>query len=225
MLVHGSTRSVRLLVVAFDPEQRRSMWEYYDRRVVEGVRGLANANDYWSGLGVVVEVGEIASEALQVERQLEALGPARFVEVGCGPGTFTSMLAGSGVVVDQSDAALRFVGSQLPHLPAVRAVSESLPLRDKAVDRFFAAHLYGLLEADERHSLLQEARRVAHEIIILDAGRPPGVNAEEWQDRTLPDGGSYRIYRRHFDPTLLAEEIRGHVLFAGRFYVLARAWA
>jgi hypothetical protein len=107
----------------------------------------------------------------------------------------------------------------------VRADGGSLPLKDKAVDRFFAAHLYGLLEGDDRHSLLQEARRVADEVIILDAGRPPGVNAEQWQDRTLPEGGSYRVYRRHFDPTTLAGEIRGQVLFAGRFYVLARAKA
>jgi hypothetical protein len=107
-------RWVRLLGVALDPDQRRSLWEYYDRRVAQGVRRLAHAQDYWSGLGVVVDVGEIAGEAVQVERELGALGPARFVEVGCGPGTFTSMLAGSGVLVDQSHAALRFVGSQLP---------------------------------------------------------------------------------------------------------------
>jgi hypothetical protein len=212
-------------VVASDPEQRRSLWEYYDRRAAQGVRGLAHAQDYWSGLGVVVDVNEIAGEAVQVERELRARGPARFVEVGCGPGTFTSMLAGSGVVVDQSHTALRFVGSHLPHLPAVRADGGSLPLRNKAVERFFAAHLYGLLEADDRDSLLQEARRVADEIIILDAGRPPGVNAEEWQDRSLPEGGSYRVYRHHFDPTALADEIRGQVLFAGRFYVMARAKA
>jgi hypothetical protein len=81
----------------------------------------------------------------------------------------------------------------------------------------------GLLQADERGAFLLEARRVAPDIVILDAGRPSGVNAEEWQDRTLPEGGRYRIYRRHFDPGVLADEIGGEVLFAGRFYVLARA--
>jgi hypothetical protein len=58
-------------------------------------------------------------------------------------------------------------------------------------------------------------------VVILDAGRPDGVAAEEWQDRSLPDGSRYRIYRRHFDPDILASEIDGTVLFTGSFYVLA----
>ena len=201
---------------------RQSLWEYYDRRAAEGVRGLANAHAYWTGLGLAVDTGEIAAEAAEVERQLRSLDPTTFIEVGCGPGTFTSMLAGTGVALDQSHSALRGLRSQWPQIPVVRADGGCLPMRDHAVARFFAAHLYGLLQPEERGAFLLEARRVAREIVILDAGRPFGVKAEEWQDRTLRDGGRYRIYRRHFDPGLLAEEIGGEVLFAGRFYVLAR---
>jgi hypothetical protein len=135
------------------------------------------------------------------------------------------MLAGSGLAVDQSYSALRFVRNEFPHLPAVRADGLCLPIRAKAVARFFAAHLYGLLQADERQAFLHEARRVAHEAIILDAGRPYGVKAEEWQARTLRGGGTYMIYRRHFDPEVLADEVGGTVTFAGRFYVLVRATA
>jgi hypothetical protein len=69
-----------------DPDQRWSSWEYYDRRVAEGVRGLGHAHAYWSGLGVSVDVGEIAGEAAEVERQLRALEPEAFIEVGCGRG-------------------------------------------------------------------------------------------------------------------------------------------
>jgi SAM-dependent methyltransferase len=206
-----------------DAEHRRSVWEYYDRRVVEGVRGIGHAHAYWSGLGVSVEVGDIEGEAAEVERWLRSLAPVPFLEAGCGPGTFTSMLAGWGVAVDQSDSAVRLVRSKLPRIQVLQADAGCLPVKDEAVARLFAAHLYGLLQAEERGALLWEARRVAREIVILDAGRPSGVNAEEWQDRTLPDGGRYRIYRRHFDPGVLAKEIGGEELFAGRFYVLARA--
>jgi hypothetical protein len=208
-----------------ESEQRRSSWEYYDRRIVEGVRGLNHAHAYWSGLGVSVEQSEIADEAAEVERRLRALDPQPFVEVGCGPGTFTEMVPGSGAAVDQSQSALVFIRRKLPHLPAVRADAMRLPIRDKAVKRFFAAHLYGLLEVEERRVFLLEARRVAQELIILDSGRPTGVRAEEWQSRMLPSGGSYRIYRRHFDAEVLADEVGGEVVFAGRFYVLARAIA
>ena len=56
--------------------------------------------------------------------------------------------------------------------------------------------------------------------MILDAGRPLGVSAEEWQERTLPGGGRYRVFRRHFDADTLAAEVGGVVLFAGQFYVV-----
>jgi len=41
-----------------------------------------------------------------------------------------------------------------------------------AFDRFFSAHLYGLLLPSEREPFLAEAHRVASEVVILDAGRP-----------------------------------------------------
>ena len=88
--------------------------------------------------------------------------------------------------------------------------------------RFFSSHLYGLLLPSERHSFLAEAQRVASEVVIVDAGRPKGVRAEEWQERTLSDGGYFKVFRRHFDPEGLAAEVRGEVLFGGRFYVLVR---
>jgi hypothetical protein len=84
----------------------------------------------------------------------------------------------------------------------------------------FAGHLYGLLLPDEGEVLLTEARRVAREVLILDAGRPEGVRAAEWQERTLEDGKPYRIFRRHFAARLLASEIGGNVIFDGNFYVL-----
>ncbi len=204
---------------------RRSTWEYYDRRVAQAVPGIANAAAYWTGLGVSVTTEQVAVEAAQVQDRLKALSEASFVEVGAGPGTFTGMLDGRGVAVDQSAAALLKLRRDYPRVAAVRADATALPFRDGSFERYFAAHLYGLLQTDDRSRLMEEARRVAAEVVILDAGRPDGVAAAEWQDRSLPDGGRYRIYRRHFEAGVLALEIDGTVLFDGSLYVLVASGA
>jgi len=201
-------------------QHRRSLWEYYDRRVTGRLPGLANAHAYWTGLGVTVEVEDIAAEAAQLERLLRELSAVRFVEVGAGPGTFTGYLAGRGIAIDQSRRALDVLRTVAPGVPVIQADATALPMPAHAVDRFFSAHLYGLLLPSEREPFLAEAHRVASEVVILDAGRPLGVSAEEWQQRTLPDGGRYKVFRRHFDPDMLAAEIGGVVLFGGQFYVL-----
>ncbi|HUE59387.1 MAG TPA: class I SAM-dependent methyltransferase [Acidimicrobiales bacterium] len=199
------------------------LWEYYDRRVEQGVPGLSNAVAYWSGLGVETSEQEIAAEAMRVEQTLRSLPPRRFLEVGAGPGTFTGLLPGPGLALDQSQAALCALTCHAPDVPVVRGDALRLPFGDGSADRLFAAHIYGLLGSRERAAFLKEARRVAGEIVVLDAGRPPGVPAEHWQDRSLPDGTEWRIFRRHFEPGALAEEIGGRLLFGGRFYVLAVA--
>ena len=199
---------------------RRSLWEYYDRRVSERLPGIANAHAYWTGLGVEVSVEEIASEASQLERCVRELPPVRFVDVGAGPGTFTRLLPGTGLAIDQSQQSLEALKVTVPQVPVVRADALRLPLADRSVSRLFAAHLYGLLLPNEREVLLTEARRVAREVVILDAGHPEGVRAAEWQERILEDGKPYRVFRRHFDARLLASEIGGNVIFDGNFYVL-----
>jgi SAM-dependent methyltransferase len=199
---------------------RRSLWEYYDRRITERLPGIANAHAYWNGLGVTVSIEDIVAEAVQLERCLLELPPTRFVDVGAGPGRFTGFLPGSGLAVDQSQRALTALRTLVPHVPVVRADALHLPLADRSVDRFFAAHLYGLLLPEERRDLLAEARRVAREVLILDAGRPEGVQAAEWQERTLHGGKQYQVFRRHFDAETLAAEVGGDVLFDGAFYVL-----
>jgi demethylmenaquinone methyltransferase/2-methoxy-6-polyprenyl-1,4-benzoquinol methylase len=93
-------------------------------------------------------------------------------------------------------------------------------LADGAVDRVFAAHIYGLLEPEDRRSFLGEARRVAGELVVPDAGRSLGVMAEHRQQRRLLGGGTFSIFRRHFDVGTLAAEIDGRPLFSGRFHVL-----
>jgi ubiquinone/menaquinone biosynthesis C-methylase UbiE len=145
------------------------------------------------------------------------------VEVGAGPGTFTADLPGWGIALDQSEAALRVLRSGLADTPVVRGDALRLPIRDRAVARVFAAHIYGLLTVEGRRPFLSEARRIAKELVVVDAGRPPGVPAEHWQRRTLGGGETFRVFRRHFDAEALAAEIDGRPLFSGRFYVLVSA--
>jgi SAM-dependent methyltransferase len=201
-------------------DRRHSLWEYYDRRVTERLPGIANAHAYWTALGVQVSIEDVGADADQLERRLRELPPARFVDVGAGPGSFTGFLPGSGLAVDQSQRALKALQAWVPQVPVVRADALHLPLANGSVDRFFAAHLYGLLLPEERRDLLAEARRVAREVLILDAGRPEGVQVAEWQERNLHDGTQYQVFRRHFDAETLAAEVGGDVLFDGTFYVL-----
>ena len=204
-------------------DHRRTLWDYYDRRVTGRPPGFTNAHAYWTGLGVEVEIDDIVSEAVQLERQLKELSPGTFVEVGAGPGTFTNLVPGRGIALDQSRRALEVLRGVAPRVSAVQADALHLPLPDRSVERFIASHLYGLLLPSERQELLAEAHRVADEIVILDAGRPEGVMAEDWQERKLPDGGRFKVFRRHFDPEVLAAEVGGDILFGGQFYVLVRA--
>ena len=202
---------------------RQRSWEYYDRRAQEGQRTVRHAAEYWTGLGVKTTEAEIEAEGLELRGVLRSLTPATFAEVGAGPGTFTSDLPGRGLALDQSDAALRVLLAGSPTISAVRADACRLPFRDRALGRVFATHIYGLLRKPERGSFLAEAHRVADELIVLDAGRPIGVPAEQTQRRTLSGRGRFEIYRRHFDAEELARELGGQPVFAGRFHVLVIA--
>jgi SAM-dependent methyltransferase len=213
-------------------DYRAQLWDYYDRRAaVRDRRALSNqevgpqvryALEYWRGLGVDVSPSEIEAENAQVRGVLSSLESTRFLEVGTGPGTYTAMIPGRGIALDQSDAALRILRSHSPRVPTIRADAFCLPLRERCVGRVFATHLYGLLDESERMTLLNEARRVASQIIVLDAGRPAGVPAEQLQERgSGSDHVIYRVLRRHFEAAELADEIGGHALYAGRFYVVA----
>ena len=152
---------------------------------------------------------------------LHSLEQATYLEVGSGPGTYTSVLPGKGIALDQSAAALRLLLSRVSGVPAIRADALDLPLHDRSVACVFATHIYGILDESGRDALLEEARRVASRMVVVDSGRPAGVPAEQWQQRTSGlDEQIYNVLRRHFDAQELADEVGGQVLFAGRFYVV-----
>jgi len=200
------------------------MWHYYDRRIAYREPGANNVLSYFLGLGASADLDEIEDELDAVRRLLRGLPATMYIDIGCGPtGEFTSQLPGIGCATDQSAAALRQLGRRLPRLPLLRADALRLPIADNSIGRVFMSHLYGLLLPDESAELLAEVRRVAHEIVILDSGRPPGTEREGWQTRSLPDGTSYPIFRRHLDVETLANEIGGDPLFSGQYFVMASA--
>jgi hypothetical protein len=194
---------------------RAELWAYYDRR----------ASEYESGILVGVDDDEatrVHAEGAEVARVLTALVPVVYLEVGAGTGLFTRHLPGRGVVLDQSGAMLRCLFDNLGPRPAVRGDAVALPLRDGAVGRVFAAHLYGHLDDDDGRAFLTEARRVGNELVVLDSARPVGGDGDTWEERLLRDGSSYTIRKRFFTGATLARELgrRSRVLFEGRYFVV-----
>lgn len=152
---------------------------------------------------------------------LAALPPARTLDVACGTGYLTEHLRGPVTGLDQSRRMLAVARGRLPDAQLVCADALALPFADDAFDRVVAAHFYGHLEAAERVAFLAQARRVAPELVIVDAARRPEHAAAEWQQRILNDGSSYSVYKRYFEPEELVAELGGGtVLHAGEWFVM-----
>jgi len=99
-----------------------------------------------------------------------------------------------------------------------------LPFPSASFDRVFTAHFFGHLEEPDRTSFLAEARRVAPELVVVDAAVRPDRDRAAMQERVLNDGTRWEIYKRYFEPDQLAAELGGgEVLFAGRWFVAVRA--
>ena len=167
-----------------DSDYRVQLWDYYDRRVEfraqnaargqdDESRQVRNALEYWHGLGVAASASELEAEDAHVRGVLNSLESTTYLEVGSGPGTYTSILPGKGIALDQSAAALRVLVSRLSGISAIRADALQLPLRDRSVGRVFAADIYGILAEPDRTTLLQEARRVGFRLWSSMLGAPP----------------------------------------------------
>ncbi len=96
-------------------------------------------------------------------RALAALAGATAVEVGCGTGRYTAELAracGRYVATDPSPGLLALAAAANPGLGLVRARAESLPLRDRCVDRYLATWVLAYLRPAARAAAVAEALRV-----------------------------------------------------------------
>jgi ubiquinone/menaquinone biosynthesis C-methylase UbiE len=192
---------------------------YYDRRAPE-------YDEWYLGSGRFAGRDRAGwdEELEALRRTLEALPPARTLDVACGTGFLTRHLPGEIVGVDQSKSMLEEARRQAPNATYLRGDAFSLPFEDGAFDRVFTGHFYGHLEEQEREAFLREARRVAPELLVVDSAiQQPGVE-EEWQERILNDGTRWEVYKRYFAPETLAAELGGgNVAFAGLWFVAVRS--
>jgi SAM-dependent methyltransferase len=194
-----------------------SMRDYYERRARE-------YDDWWLGTGLF-ERRERPGWHEEVEQLLALLGglaPARTLDVACGTGFLTRRLPGAMTGLDQSAGMVDIARAR--GIDAVQGEAVPLPFADGAFERLFTSHFYGHLLPEEAGRFLAEARRVAGELVVVDAAVRPEVEAERWEERRLNDGSAHQVFKRRYrGPDLAAELSGGEVLYAGDWFVVVRA--
>jgi hypothetical protein len=119
---------------------------------------------------------------------------------------------------------LAIAARRLPGARFVQGDALRLPFGDDAFERVTTMSFYGHLEAGDRERFLAEARRVAPELIVVDAPLREDVEPEELQERVVADGSRWTVLKRHFTPAgLLSELGGGETLYAGRWFVVVRS--
>jgi demethylmenaquinone methyltransferase/2-methoxy-6-polyprenyl-1,4-benzoquinol methylase len=192
---------------------------YYERRARE-------FDDWYLGTGRFADRQRPGwtEELSELVAALEALPPARTLDVACGTGFLTRHLPGDIVGLDQSASMLEEARHQAPEAAYVQGDALELSFPDHAFDRVFTAHFYGHLEGRDRETFLREARRVADEIVVVDSALRAEVEAEERQERILNDGSRWEVYKRYFTAEQLAAELGGgETVHAGRWFVAVRS--
>jgi ubiquinone/menaquinone biosynthesis C-methylase UbiE len=192
--------------------------EYYDKRAAE-------YDDWYLGRGLFEPRDRAGwdDELEQLFSVIEALDPGRTVDVACGTGFLTRHLRGDVVGLDQSARMLEEAHRQAPSVTCVVGDGLALPFVDHSFDRVFTAHFYGHLRPPERERFLAEARRVANELVVVDASRRQSEVDEQMSQRVLNDGSTWEVFKRWFNGAGLAEELGGgDVLFEGEYFVVVR---
>jgi ubiquinone/menaquinone biosynthesis C-methylase UbiE len=193
--------------------------EYYDTRAPE-------YDEWYLGVGRFADRDrpDWNDELADLIAMIEALPPKRTLDVACGTGFLTRHLNGKITGLDQSARMLETARERMPEATFVRGDALQLPFPDDSFDRVFTGHFYGHLREEERIRFLGEARRVAAELVVVDASNEHVSVEEEMQERILNDGSRWEVYKRYFTPQQLARELRGgEQLFSGRWFVAVRA--
>jgi ubiquinone/menaquinone biosynthesis C-methylase UbiE len=192
---------------------------YYERRAAE-------YDDWWLGTGLFANRHRPGwhEEATALTRTLEALPPARTLDVACGTGFLTEHLRGEITGLDQSASMLELAQAKVPARRFVQGDALELPFADNSFERLLTSFFYGHLEEDDRDVFLREARRVASELVVVDSRLHDEVEPVGWQERVLNDGSRWQVYKRFFEPDALAHELGGgRTLFGGRWFVAVQA--
>jgi ubiquinone/menaquinone biosynthesis C-methylase UbiE len=196
---------------------------YYERRAPE-------YDDWYLGTGLFaarVRPGW-PEEVEELRVCLRALSMRSVLDVACGTGFLTQCVPGRVVGLDQSPSMLRIARGRLPGGRVLQGDALHLPFGSRAFECLMAGHFYGHLDRGMRARFLAEARRVAEQVLIIDAAWRDEVQPEELQERVLLDGSRHRVYKRYFRPAQLAEELAealgaARVVHAGRWFVAVMA--
>ena len=197
------------------------MKAYYDARAAE-------YDDWFHGVGLYADRDrpDWEDDLAALTATLEALPAARTLDVACGTGFLTRHLRGELTCLDQSAAMLEIAAGRVPDAELVQADAIPLPFPDGSFERLFTGHFYGHLEEPDRGAFLDEARRVADELVVVDSSQAHSPVAVEWQPRVLNDGSEWEVYKRYFTGAGLAAELGGgEVLHEGRWFVVVRTRA
>ena len=198
------------------------MKTYYDRRARE-------YDDWVFGTGLFADRDrpEWDGERAALEAAIAGLPPVRTLDVACGTGWLTRHLRGDVTGLDASAGMLEIAAERMPAAHFVVGDALELPFADRSFDRVLTGHFYGHLEEIDRQRFLEEAGRVAPELVVVDSALRDDVEPVEWQERELNDGSRWQVYKRYFTPDELAEELGGgRVLHASTWFVaVAHDWA
>jgi demethylmenaquinone methyltransferase/2-methoxy-6-polyprenyl-1,4-benzoquinol methylase len=193
--------------------------EYYDQRAPE-------YDDWYLGRGLFDPRDRQGwdTELEHLFSVISGLGPGRTLDAACGTGFLTRHLRGDVVGLDQSKRMLDEAHKRAPSVTYVQGDGLALPLVDHSFDRVFTGHFYGHLEPSERARFLAEARRVAPQLVVVDASRKHSEVDEHMSQRVLNDGSTWEVFKRYFTGAGLAEELGGgEVLHDGDWFVVVRA--
>jgi demethylmenaquinone methyltransferase/2-methoxy-6-polyprenyl-1,4-benzoquinol methylase len=191
---------------------------YYERRARE-------YDDWWLGTGLHAGRHRPGwhESVIALTESLAALPPAATLDVACGTGFLTQHLPGTTVGLDQSESMLAIARERLPHSSFVQGNALQLPFPDSSFERLFTSFFYGHLEEEDRLVLLNEVRRAAGELVVVDSALNEDHEPVEWQERVLKDGSAWQVYKRFFTAEGLAEDLGGgEPLYESRWFVAVR---
>jgi ubiquinone/menaquinone biosynthesis C-methylase UbiE len=191
---------------------------YYDRRAPE-------YDDWWLGHGLYADRERPGwdEDRERLEAFVSSLPPMRTLDVACGTGFLTRHLRGEVVGLDASERMLREARRQTPQATFVRGDALALPFDDESFDRVFASYFYCHLDEADRRRFLAEARRVAHELVVVASRLQAGAKPARWEERVLKDGSRWTVFKRVFNPGDLAAELDGQIVYESTYFVAVRA--
>ncbi len=195
---------------------KTGMEAYYDRRAQE-------YDHFYTGEGHYAERDRPGwfEDRDALERWIAQLPATSVLDVACGTGFLTRHLPGEVTALDQSARMLEVARKRLPGAALVHGSGLALPFADQSFDRVFTGHFYGHLREEQRRAFLSDVKRVASELVIVDAAKRSEFPFEGIQVRPLLDGSLHEVYKRWYTGSGLVAELggRGDVLFDSGWFV------